>query len=166
MIAALASAQGKSHFPTPALLPFLPAIHIPTTKLRSLITAAASDTIVQEGDIAVESLWRFEDFGIRIDIYTQLSVDCKFSTLETGLLGLADLILWPGGVGPVAADFTITEDGLGEVASGRLKLLGSYASAVVPSGVAEPVPTLIEVGATKTVTLVGGVVETGGAENA
>lgn len=64
-------------------------------------------------------------------------------------------------MGPVAADFTITEDGLGEVASGRLKLLGPYASAVVPTGVAKPVATLIEVGATASMSLVAGAIETG-----
>jgi hypothetical protein len=70
----------------------------------------------------------------------------------------------PGGVGAVAADFTLTEDGLGEVASGSLKLEGTYAGAVMPSGLGEagkPVATLVEGKPTLTVALVGGAVETG-----
>jgi len=154
IILALASAQGKSAFHPP----MLPTFRTLTQPLTS--TVAASDTIAKFGDIPVSSLWRFEENGIRIDVNTQLSIDCKFSTLETGLLGLVDLINEPGGVGAVAADFILEEDGLGEVASGRLRLEGTYGRVASAVGSAKPVATLVEGGKTASVTLVGGAVET------
>lgn len=82
------------------------------------------------------------------------------STLETGLLGLVDLINYPGGMGAVAADFLFIEKGIGEVASGRLKLLGPSGSAPAAVDMAAPA-TLIEQGKSASLTLVGGAVETG-----
>ena len=110
-------------------------------------------------DDALPGLWRFERGNIGIDVYTQLSVDCKYSVLESGLQGLVDLITEPGGIGAVAADFTFKVDGIGEVASGRLKLLGPSVSA---SAAATSAPvTLIEQDKTSSVTLIGGAIETG-----
>lgn len=83
-----------------------------------------------------------------------------FSTLETGLLGLVDLINEPGGMGAVAVDFLFLERGIGEVASGRLSLLGQYGSAPAAVGMAANA-TLIEQGKSASLTLVGGAVETG-----
>lgn len=95
-------------------------------------------------------------------MHTKLSVDCKFSILEAGLIGLVDLITEPGGVGAVAADFVFNEDGKGEVATGRLKYLGP--SANVAENMANA--TLIEQSKDKSVTLVGGAMQTGVVETA
>lgn len=120
----------------------------------------ANDEILRHGDGPLPGLWRFEEYGIGIDVYTQLRVDCKISTLETGLLGLVDLINLPGGIGAVAADFVFLETGYGEVASGRLKFLGPYGSAPAAVNMAANA-TLIEQGKSASLTLVGGAVETG-----
>ena len=123
----------------------------------------AAERIQKYGDDALPGLWRFEEFGMGIDVYTHPSVDCHYSTLENGLLGLVDLVNEPGGVGAVAADFNFQEDGKGEVASGRLKLLSAVEDAVA-SGTVAPSATLIEQGATASVTLVGGTVATDAVE--
>ena len=82
-----------------------------------------------------------------------------FSVLKTGLLGLVDLITEPSGVGAVAADFQIKEDEKGEVASGRLKLLGPDSSGGVVGQALSA--TLIEQSGKTSVTAVGTAVETG-----
>ncbi len=105
-------------------------------------------------------MWRFEENVIGIDIYTQLSVDCMWSTLEVGLLGLVYLITEPGGMGAVAAEFLFLQTGLGEVASGRLKLLGPQGSAPAAADMAAKA-TLIEQSKSASLTLVGGAIETG-----
>lgn len=61
-----------------------------------------------------------------------------------------DIVTEPGGVGSVGAEFVLREDGRGEVASGRLKLLDGPAGAetsAVGSGMVN-------------MTMAGGVVET------
>ena len=142
-----------------------PPYGIPLPREPLILTLAAAQTaadkaIRREGeDTALPGLWRVEEGSIGIDVYTQLSVDCKFSTLETGLLGLVDIFNDPSGVGPVAADFNFMEDGLGEVASGRLRLLEPYSAAATSASTADV--TLIEQGRTASLTLVGAAVETG-----
>lgn len=121
---------------------------------------AADETVRREGDIALPGLWRFEEKSIGIDVYTQLSVDCTYSMLETGLLGLVLIMTEPGGVGAVAADFVFKEDRKGEVARGRLKLLRSYGAA----GTA--IAMSIEKSKTARVTSVGGTMESGRADTA
>lgn len=74
-------------------------------------------------------------------------------------MGLVDLINEPGGVGAVAADFIFKEDGKGEVAAGRLRLIGPSDSAATMVDMASA--TLIESSNTVSVTVVGGPVETG-----
>lgn len=129
-----------------------------TVLILTLISAsvATSQTIQTQGDISLPGLWRFEEGNIGIDIYTQIGEECKFSVLETGLLGLMDIVTEPGGVGSVAAEFVLREDGRGQVASGRLKLLDGRARAetsAVGSGMVN-------------MTVAGGVVETGAAGTA
>ncbi|KAL6720021.1 hypothetical protein ACLMJK_001942 [Lecanora helva] len=130
----------------------------------ALAISSAAQTVREHGDVALPGLWRFEEGNIGIDVYTQLSVDCTFSVLETGLRGLVDLVTEPNGVGPVAADFTFKENGKGEVASGRLKLLGTGNAA--SNIVSTTVPTLIQQGKTTSVTLIGGASKTAAVDTA
>lgn len=129
-----------------------------TALIVTLISAsvATSQTIQTHGDISLPGLWRFEEGNIGIDIHTQIGVECKFSVLDAGLLGLMDIIMEPGGVGSVAAEFVLKEDGRGEVASGRLKLLDGPAGA----------GTSAVGGGMVNITVAGGVVETGAAGTA
>lgn len=83
-----------------------------------------------------------------------------WSTLEVGLLGLVYLITEPGGMGAVAADFQFLQTGIGEVASGRLKILRPNGSAPAAVNMAANA-TLIEQSKTASLTLVGGAIETG-----
>ena len=61
----------------------------------------------------------------------------------------------------MAARFSIREDGLGEVATGRLYYAGDTASATLPTGTTKPDVMLVEGGPTATVTIVEGAIETG-----
>lgn len=121
--------------------------------MLALISAsvATSQTIRTHGDISLPSLWRFEEGNIGIDIHTQIGEECKYSVLDAGLLGLIDIVTEPAGVGSVAAEFVLKEDGRGEVASGRLKLLQGPARA----------QTSAVGGGMVNMTVAGGVVETG-----
>ena len=126
---------------------------------------SAAKTIYRIGDDVLPTLWRFEEGSIGIDVYTDLRVDCHFSTLLNGILGLVDIIQEPGGVGAVAADFIFKEDGKGEVASGRLKSLGSYGTAAADVTTI-PNVTLVAQGKTASVTLIGGSEATGSVRTA
>lgn len=129
-------------------------------------SSAADQAIRRHGDVALPGLWRFEEGSIGIDVHTKLSVDCKFSVLEAGLIGLVDLITEPRGIGAVAARFAFKEDGEGEVATGRLKLLGPHGSANAAATGNLASATLLEQSKTTSVTLVGGAVQTGVVETA
>jgi len=128
--------------------------------LALTFASAAADQVIQTlGDHALPGLWRYEEGEIGIDVYTQLSIDCNFSILEKGLMGLVDLITEPGGVGAVAAEFNFKEDGKGEVASGRLKLLKTHGPST--AGTKIPSASRIEQSRSTSVTLARDVAETG-----
>ena len=146
------SLEGKPPYGSP-----LPSDALIVT-LAEAISATDEDARKFPDDV-VPGLWRFEKGSIGIDVFTQLSVDCKYSVLEFGLLGLVDLITEPGGIGAVAADFTFKQAGKGEVASGRLKLLGPSVS--TSAAASSATATLIEQDKTSSVTVIGDAVETG-----
>ena len=127
--------------------------------LYALVLAeqAAGRMARETRDDAVPSLWRFEEGPIRIDIVTHIRIDCKYSVLQAALGGMIDLIVEPGGIGAVGAHFYIKQEGTGDVASGRLRLLRPRDRAVA-NGVDA---VLIEQSPTKTVTLIEGAAQTG-----
>ena len=74
-------------------------------------------------------------------------------------MGLFLIMTEDGGVGTVAADFTIAVEGVGVVAKGEIRAKGTVASSSAYTS--EGNATWIEEDPTNTVTLVGGAIETG-----
>lgn len=98
----------------------------PPLPSESLIIALASafaeagSIINKYGDAPIPNQWPYKAGGIGINFHPQKGVECKLSVVQTVLLGLADLVLEPGGVGAVAVDFVVKVEGKGVVATGKL----------------------------------------------